>query len=71
MSEDMTNKRRLSVQLNKDEEWILEKAHFLAEGRRTSLRDVILGLVQEGLDRHKDIVSRIERVHAEIGKVKK
>lgn len=68
-SSDMAkNKKRLSVQLRKEEEWILDKAHLLAEVQSTTVTRLVLDMLTHRIDREKAAIEELERLK---GKAKK
>ena len=60
ISTDMvSNKKRLTIQLNKDEEHLLEEAHAEAFARDLSLREFILEILKKNISADaKAVVAR-------------
>lgn len=65
------NKKRLTIQLKKDEEWILDKAHLLAEARSISLRQLVIELLTSRLEKDKEGLEELERVKGRLLKERK
>jgi len=64
MEKQESPKKRLSIQLNKDEEWLLDRAHDLARLRRGSIRKLIVQLLIEESARQKATLAAMEKSRA-------
>lgn len=61
-------KKRLTIQLAKNEEWLLDKAHKLAAVRSLSLRELVIETLATRIEKERSVIEGFDRLKREVGK---